>query len=201
MGIRRASEELMRWRRRVDLACLLGDGIESPWLSPGTVGKYEFVALQTLNDFMSESRAMNNCLDQYADRLGTGLIRVFSIRVDGKRIADLEVGPISSLGLPAIVQIKAANNRQAPPGAWQAAQQWLESQSLGGLPRRPGPVRTDGYQNVAFWTPYLEWLPSAHRRQFTESVFTGHRKPIATRRRRPAAPDADANAGPVARPT
>lgn len=186
MGLRRATEELMRWRRRVDLACLLGDGIESPWLEGGTYGGYDFVPLVTLEDYVAESRAMHNCLDQYADRLATGLIRIFSIRRDGERVADIEVGPTTAPATtPSIVQIKAANNRQAPLAVWQAAQRWLEDQSLETLPRRPGMVRATAVRSETdpFWDPYLEWLPAARRVEFEKCLQTSARR--AARRHLP----------------
>ncbi|RZW13754.1 MAG: hypothetical protein EX260_11165, partial [Desulfobulbaceae bacterium] len=100
---------------RSHLACLLGNGIESAWLATGQHGGYDFVPLLTLDDFLDESRSMHNCLDQYADRLATGLIRIFSIRQGGIPVADIEIGPTPAKAeTPSIVQIKARNNRQAP---------------------------------------------------------------------------------------
>ena len=184
MGLRRATEELMRWRRRVDLACLIGDGIQSTWLKGGRSGDYEFVPLLTIDDFISESEAMNNCLDQYSDRLATGLIRVFSIRQDNKRIADIEVGPTPAQGAaPSIVQIKAAHNRQAPIGVWQAAQIWLESQARPDLPRRPGLVRQPNDQIDPFWHSYLDWLPAVRRAEFEACLLSSRRR--ITRRHLP----------------
>lgn len=184
MGLRRATEELMRWRRRVDLACLLGDGLRSTWLECGHIGNYEFVPLQTIDDFISESRAMNNCLDQYADRLSTGLIRVFSIRQDGKRVADIEVGPAPAQGgLPSIVQIKAPHNRQASMAVWQAAQTWLERQARPELPRRPGMLRQPEDKIEPFWQAYLDWLPGVRRREFESFLLSSRRR--ANRRHLP----------------
>ena len=128
----------MRWRRRVDLACLLGNGIESAWLATGQHGGYDFVPLLTLDDFLDESRSMHNCLDQYADRLATGLIRIFSIRQGGIPVADIEIGPTPvKAETPSIVQIKARNNRQAPLAVWQAAHHWLENQDLASFAATP----------------------------------------------------------------
>ena len=178
MGLRRATEELMRWRRRVDLACLIDDGIQSAWLETGHCAGYDFVALMTLDDFLDESQAMNNCLDQYADRLDTGLIRIFSIRKDGQRVGDIEVGPtLSKGGPPSIVQIKGPNNRQAPRAVWHAAQQWLESQALDTLPRRPGAVR-HSFSPESFWRPYLDWLPPVRRADFERSVLAARRRAV-----------------------
>ncbi len=179
MGLRRATEELMRWRRRADLACLIGEGIESAWLERSTYAGYDFVPLLTLDDFITESRVMNNCLDQYADRLATGLVRVFSIRRDGMPVADIEIGPTPAKALPpSIVQIKTAKNRQAPLAIWNAAQAWLESQSLKTLSRRPGYVRAaDGNDQIEpFWRPFLGWLPEARRSEFENVILTSQRR-------------------------
>ncbi|MBU2533604.1 MAG: PcfJ domain-containing protein [Alphaproteobacteria bacterium] len=178
MGLRRATDEMMRWRRRVDLACLLGDGIENTWLESGRFCGYDFTPLMTLEDFITESRLMNNCLDQYGDRLATGLIRIFSIRHEGKRIANVEVGPIPAQGaLPSIVQIKGPQNRQVPLTVWQAAHLWLEGQALEDMPRRPGPVRNETDERDAPWQPYLDWLPAARRHEFEKYVLDVGRRP------------------------
>ncbi|MFY0611925.1 MAG: PcfJ domain-containing protein [Hyphomicrobiaceae bacterium] len=179
MGLRRAMEELMRWRRRVDLACLLGDGIESVWLSGGHHGGYDFVPLVTLDDFLHESKAMHNCLDQYADRMATGLIRIFSIRQDGTPVADIEIGPTpAKSATPSIVQIKATKNRQPPLAIWQAAHQWLDEQDLETLPRRPGAVRTTKppHSVEPFWRPYLDWLPEGRRTEFEKCIINTRRR-------------------------
>jgi hypothetical protein len=180
MGLRRATEELMRWRRRVDLACLLDDGIESAWLSAGHHGGYDFVPLLTLDDFIVESQAMHNCLDQYADRLATGLIRIFSIRQGDRSVADIEIGPaLARATTPSIVQIKATNNRQAPLAVWQAAHQWLEHQDLDTLPRRPGAVRAEDKSIIGvapFWRPYIDWLPESRRAEFEKCILNARRR-------------------------
>lgn len=166
MGLRRAREEMIRWRRRADLACLIGEGIESSWLTPGRVRGYDFVALMTLDDFLEESREMHNCLDQYADRLGSGLVRVFSIRRKGRRIANVEVGPMSrDRRRPAIVQLKATRNRRTSAAVRAAVEDWFDTQALSRLSWRPGPVRSEPAeaQRAAFWAPFLAALPEGQR--------------------------------------
>lgn len=179
MGLRRATEELMRWRRRADLACLIGGGIECAWLQGSNCAGYDFVPLLTLDDFITESQAMSNCLDQYADRLATGLIRVFSIRRNGKPVADIEVGPMPARAVaPSIVQIKAAKNRQAPIAIWNAAHAWLASQPLEALSRRPGYVRSAGRTDriEPFWRPFLGGLTEARQAEFESVILTSQRR-------------------------
>lgn len=210
IGMRRATEELSNWRRRTDLACLLGDGITRPWLKAGRVDHHDFVPLLTLDDFMSESRSMNNCLDQYADRLSTGLIRVFSIRRGGQRVANVEVGPITAPErLPSIVQLKGPQNRQVSANVWNATQRWLEAQPIEELPNRPGAVRFEPHHKEldaldrspahvvaadmqlrapwsdAFWSPYLEWLPPHLSKEFHATVLAGERRPARPLRHYP----------------
>ena len=69
MSFKRAREELAAWRQRLRLIECLGPGIESPWLADGTASGFDFVALRTVDDFIAESEALENCLDQYADQL------------------------------------------------------------------------------------------------------------------------------------
>jgi hypothetical protein len=176
MGLRRATEELVRWRRRTELACLLGDGIESAWLENGTHLDYSFKPLITLDDFINESRAMCNCLDQYTDRLNTGLVRIFSIRQGDERVADVEVGPIAKAGgLPSIVQIRGPGNQQVPLVVWRATQHWLASQPINKIPYKPGLVRPSCKEIPAIWRPYLDWLPEARRVEF-ETLMTAERR-------------------------
>jgi len=171
MGLRRATEELMRWRRRAELACIIDDGIQSTWLEPGYHDGLHFVPLRSLDEFLEESRIMNNCLDQYADRLSTGLIRIFSIRSGSRPIADIEVGPVPTTGgLPTIVQIKGPSNRRAPPRIWQASRKWLAAQPGQRMTAKPGPVRSPDAQPPSFWLPYLEWLPESRRADLNQAL-------------------------------
>ena len=176
MGLRRARDEMNNWRRRAELACLIGEGIESSWLEAGHAGGYDFVPLMTLDDFLEESRVMHNCLDQYADRLATGMVRIFSIRRKGKPVADVEVGPMSrEQRRPHVVQLKAARNRRVPATVRAATEEWFDGQSLSRLPLRPGPVRsqTEEQARYEFWAPFLEALPAHQRSQITAQVLAG----------------------------
>lgn len=166
IGLRRAREEMNKWRRRADLACLLGEGIESNWLHAGHAGGYEFVPLVTLEDFLEEARVMHNCLDQYADRLSTGMVRVFSIRRRGRPVADVELGPMCpERRRPQITQLKAARNRRAPSAVRAATEEWIDTQPLSSLPLRPGRVRAapEERARLDFWQPFLDVVPAPQR--------------------------------------
>ena len=161
MSFKRAREELAAWRQRLRLMECLGPGIESPWLADGTGLDFQFVALRTVDDFIAESEALDNCLDQYADQLHAGLTAVFSIRKGERRVACVEIGlHDEEATMPTIVQLRAARNRRAPPEVWQATYAWLGSQALEPLsPERhvPKPIRRAEARRK-MWGPYLAFL-------------------------------------------
>lgn len=178
LSLRRAEEEMLKWRRRLALAYALGSGLDNSWLTPGNVNGFDFVPLLTIDDFIAESDAMDNCLDQYADRMSTGSIRVFSIRRHGTPIADIELGPIpSSSDIPAIIQVKAARNRPAPLTIWRAAHAWLSAHTDRKLERRPGSPRLVRRREAQMdiWSPYLSSLPPRLREPLAQRLA---REPI-----------------------
>jgi hypothetical protein len=179
MSFKRAREEVAVWRQRLRLIEFLGSGIETPWLADGTVAGFSFVALRTVDDFVAESQALDNCLDQYADQLHTGVSAVFSIRRGARSVACVEIGlHEAEVTMPAIVQLRAARNRRAQPEVWQAAYAWLGSQSI--RPAAPdlallaGTERGD--QLIEFWRPYLDGLCDGHRGRFETLVLGLHRR-------------------------
>src|SRR5262249_57518785 len=90
MSLRRADEEGAAWRERLRLIDCLGSGIETSWLTDGSACGLRFVALRTVDDFITESALLENCLDQYADHLLSGTAAVYSIRKGERRIACVE---------------------------------------------------------------------------------------------------------------
>jgi hypothetical protein len=190
MSFKRAREELAAWRQRLRLIESLGPGIESPWLADGTGLDYRFVALRTVDDFIAESEALDNCLDQYADQLNTGLTAVFSIRKGERRVACVEIGlHEEEVTMPHIVQLRAARNRRAAPEVWQATYAWLGSQALEPLsPERhvPKPIRRAEARRK-MWGPYLAFLAGTpHEPPFRRLILEqpGGRREV---RRRPRA--------------
>lgn len=161
MSFKRAREEMALWRQRLRLIECLGPGIETPWLADGTAAGFSFVALRTVDDFVAESNALDNCLDQYADQLHTGLTAVFSVRRGLRSVACVEIGlHEAEVTMPTIVQLRAARNRRAPPEVWQAAYAWLGTQRLEPLsPERHTPRRTKRAEaRRQLWSPYLAFL-------------------------------------------
>jgi hypothetical protein len=202
MSFKRAREEMTAWRQRLRLIESLGPGIETPWLADGVASGYSFVALRTPDDFIAESVALENCLDQYADHLHSGLIALFSIRKGARRIACVEIGLHGEeVTMPTIVQLRGARNRRAPPEVWQAAYGWMGSQRLEPLsPRRhaPSPLkRLEARRHL--WRPYLEFLTgSRHEPAFRRAAFQQPRTPDREGRRmllrRPHEPEPAAEA-------
>ena len=132
------------WLNRIRLVLQLRPGvITDPWLSGGTARGYTFVPLLDRMEILAEARAMQNCADQYAERLSDDRCRLFSIRRDHEHVATLEIGPHSrEAGMLAITQLKGRHNMAAALDVWQAAYAWLASQSgLRRLPPRIPPER------------------------------------------------------------
>jgi len=186
ISIKRAREEAAAWRQRLRLSEYLGTGIETPWLADGTVGGFRFVALRTVDDFINESVALDNCLDQYADHLEAGLSALYAIRKGERHVACVEIGLHGEeVSMPTIVQLRAARNRRAAPEVWQATFAWLGSQRLEPLsPERhaPKPLQRLAARRQ-LWEPYLAYLESKGRAQrFRRQVL----EQLASRRLRRA---------------
>ena len=161
MSVRRVVEETVLWQRRMELALCLGKGIRDTWCAEGEAQGYTFVPLKTVEDFLAESVAMTNCLDTYADHLRAGTNRVFSIRKNGKRVADIEIGQHEEEAtMPTIVQLRGIRNRRAGPEVWQAAYAWLGGQAL--RPFTPRMARQALGSRVSarklVWGSYLDHL-------------------------------------------
>ena len=80
MSFRRAREEVGAWRQRLRLSEYLGTGIEScrgwptAWSAALALSRFG-----PSSDFIDESAALDNRLDQYADQLSAGQSAIFSI--------------------------------------------------------------------------------------------------------------------------
>jgi hypothetical protein len=157
------------WLNRVRLIMQLGPGvITDPWLTEGSANGLFIVPLVEARDILEEAHAMQNCADQYADRVARDKCRLFSIRRGGLRIATMEIGPHPrETGVLTIVQLKARHNMPAPIDVWQAAHAWLAGQT--GLKRLPQMMPPDRTMDNAVWqqvlAPYRRhaggapWLP------------------------------------------
>jgi len=165
------------WLNRIRLVLQLAPGvIDDAWLKGGKVRGYDFIPLVDRTDILAEARTMQNCADQYAERLADDKCRLFSIRRDSEHVATLEIGPHSrEAGMLAITQLKGRHNMAAPLNIWQAAYAWLAGQN--GLRRLPPRIPPERRLDTATWRqlmlPYRRrtnsapWLPSTA----THAVF------------------------------
>jgi hypothetical protein len=115
------------WFNRVRLVLQLPEGtLTDPWLTPQVVNGFTFEPLLHHADIFAEAQAMQNCADQFAERLALGSCRLFSVKKNNQRIATLEIAQHErEAGILAIRQLKARHNMPAPSDVWQAAYAWL----------------------------------------------------------------------------
>lgn len=158
------------WLNRVRLTLQLRDGVVTDtWLTPGEVNGLSFLPLLNANEILAESRAMQNCADQYSDRVARDKCRLFSVRRRGVRVATLEIGPHArEPHMLAINQLKARHNLPAAGEIWQTAHAWLATQTE--LRRPPQPASPDRALNAAAWASLMQpyrvakdgarWLPA-----------------------------------------
>ena len=188
MGMRRAIEEMTTWQRRIAMMARLGLGITDSWIEEGNALGYDFVALRTIEDFINESEAMDNCLDQFADHLDDGVTRLFSIRKNGKPVADVEIGAhVEEPRMPSLLQLRGPRNRRASPEIWQATFAWLGQSQLRLLPADRSRLYSSARRRQAckqFWKPYLDALSgSSYENRFKELVLgRGRKRPGRSKR-------------------
>jgi hypothetical protein len=172
-GLRRALDEVAVWRRRLRLAMSLGSKADDPWVENGAALGFDFVALRTPADFISESEAMDNCLDQFAERLEAGRSHVYSIRRDGRPVADLEIGTDDlEAGMPTIQQLRGPRNRRAAPEVWRATYAWLGAQTLRPFMALAQERASTGVRRAAraYWRPYLAAVPKSVADEMAETL-------------------------------
>jgi hypothetical protein len=119
------------WLNRIRLVLQLAPGvITDAWLQAGVANGHSFEPLLDHREILAEAQAMQNCADQYAERVARHRCRLFSVRRAGNRVATLEVAhhPRETSFL-AIMQLKARHNMGAPTEVWQAAYAWMAAQS------------------------------------------------------------------------
>ena len=118
------------WLNRVRLVLQLPPGaISDSWLVPGSARGCNFEPLLDSVSILAEAQAMQNCADQYAERIARQRCRLFSVRRDGLRLATLEIAhhPRETNFL-SIMQLKGRHNMAAASEVWQAAYAWMADQ-------------------------------------------------------------------------
>jgi hypothetical protein len=163
------------WRTRVALHLNIGTTpITNMWLQPGIVSGFEFVPLDTAQAIADEAAAMNNCLCGYGSNLAHDGTRLWSIRKDGVRVADMSIVKYRANPLPSVGELLLADNKEAPVELWLVARTWLNGHDLRQADtKRPkwGRVPLDAHLWRSFWRPYWlakrcfpSWLPLAPSR-------------------------------------
>jgi len=162
IGWKRARDEVAIWRKRIDLVGAMAGAPRDLGVRDAMVAGYDIVGLRTVEDFVAESVAMENCLDQYAAHLAYGRIRIFSVRKDGRPIADVEVTlKPDDVNTPCISQIRGPRNRRAPPAVWQAVHSWLAGQSFRAVDTAPTSAQATREAFRQFWHSYVSAAESA----------------------------------------
>ena len=150
------------WFNRVRLVLQLPEGILSDsWLKPGAALGYTFEPLLDQKCILNEAHFMQNCADQYAERIVREKCRLFSVRRNGARVATLEVGPHArETGVLAINQLKSRHNMAASGEVWQAAYSWMSSQQA--LKRMSPLALTERHWDQAAWRALLQPYRDTH---------------------------------------
>jgi len=158
------------WLNRLKLElAFAGRAIADVWLRPGSFEGYDFVPLDSAERLDEEAAAMGNCIRSYAYDVADDFCRLWSIRRDGRRVANLEVR--RGQPLLQISELKAARNEPAPVEIWWLATRWLHQHDLPSI--RPAQRANRNSQPDAvvwrrLWRPYWlakrslpVWLPLA----------------------------------------
>lgn len=125
------------WFNRLRLVLQMPNGaVTDSWLIGGTAHGYAFEPLLDHPSILAEAQAMQNCADQYGERIVRERCRLFSVKRNGIRVATMEIGPHPrEAGVLTITQLKARFNMAASSDVWQAAHAWMSQQR--GLKRTP----------------------------------------------------------------
>lgn len=121
-----AVEEFNVWMKRVALVEWLGAGGVEPWIPDARLGAYEFQMLRRAEDFIATAAELDNCLEQFATRLGNGMSSVAKIMRGERVVACIEIGlHDTDQSMPAIVQLRGHKNKKVPAEVWRKAYDWL----------------------------------------------------------------------------
>lgn len=150
------------WFNRLRLVLQLAPGVVTdPWLKPGSANGYTFEPLMDHMAILAEAHAMQNCADQYGERIVRDKCRLYSVRRNGARIATLEAGPHQrETGVLAINQLKARHNMAASTEVWQAAYTWMAGQPV--LKRLPAIANPERVFDQAAWERLMQPYRAEH---------------------------------------
>lgn len=181
MRFKAALDAAWHWHMRVALHVNIGEApIADHWLTPGCVYGYEFTPLRCADDVVAEAVAMKNCLRSYGYDLAHNRSRLWSVRMNGRRVATLRLAQIFADPLVGIRELRAERNRDASVEVWWAARQWLHQHDLPAIDtKRHAPDRAplDAAVWRSLWRPYWldrrripMWLPLAPSRQVLKDL-------------------------------
>lgn len=163
-GIKRVMDEFVAWMHRISLAEWLGTGRLLPWVPDAEVQGYTFHTLRSAPEYIYAAAALDNCLEQYADRLRLGSSVVVLISDVTQPVACLELEPHDAeLRLPSIKQLRSYKNRRVPAAVWQAVYAWLGRAPLTPLPPPTSDARMADRAAMRghLWGGYLAALAAA----------------------------------------
>lgn len=161
LGWKRARDEITIWKKRIGLVGALAT-FTDPWFENGQALGFDIVRLETPDAWVAESVAMDNCLDQYANHIAYGRIRVFSVRRNGRPVANVEITlRHDEATMPCISQVRGPRNRRASPVVWQAVHAWMGAQSFRSLFAAETSEPAAKAALATFWMPYLAAVRAA----------------------------------------
>lgn len=140
----------------------------SLWRRPRSVNGFRFKLLHGQDAFLTEGTAMRNCMPRYAEPAALGRCRIYSIRRNGRSVADLELlpGPAPS-DPPQLHQLLGPRNAKPSEPVVAAAKAWL-AELWEEIQAQPGGAAADPlFEPVdrAAWRrlfePYLAARPEA----------------------------------------
>lgn len=126
---------------------------------------FAIVALQTPADLFDEGRVMNHCVGTYAQDVASGRCLIFGVRINGQRVATMEVvGSVARGETPKIVQIEGPGNTKVAPAVAERARTWLfenASDPVSASDADPALALVDRRKWDAVWSPVREQVPAA----------------------------------------
>jgi len=175
MRFKTALDAAWNWHTRVTLHVNLGEApIADHWLTPACVYGYEFTPLRCAGDVVAEAIAMKNCLRTYGYNLAHNQSRLWSVRMNGRRVATLRVARFATDPLLGVRELRAEQNRDVSVEVWWAARQWLHQHDLPAIDTKrfnsdTAPLDAGVWRSL--WRPYWlakrripMWLPLAPSR-------------------------------------
>jgi hypothetical protein len=157
MSLAKAAWETQAWLLRV-LQDLCVEG-ENTWTSELVVNGLAFVPLTTPSMLREEALHMGNCLASYSEHTMFGTCRLYSIRREGVRLADMAIRLAGEAAQPFIASLLGPKNaKHVPKSVRDAANVWFTAQSRERWPFRWGTLGDETFQRF-IWGPYASARP------------------------------------------